>query len=212
MMHYRGMSTPSWGKQIADRLFSSQRQNKLFLSVFFIKTFHSLFRFFHEGQIQWLWAKGTPWMSCQLTAGPLLMAVAATQVPTAHQEQFCSSVSCSRTLKHVTQFHPRAAGLQPNSLWLLNIRLSKPTSSLFSFIRLWRKPSTSDHRIFHRTFWKHAEFNVKGFFWTGKWIRAVFPEVIFYLPLNKTAYNPWTLIRGYQTKRWMLIDMFTLYS
>ena len=32
--------------------------------------------------------QGTPWMSRQLIAGPLLMAVAATKVPTAHQEQF----------------------------------------------------------------------------------------------------------------------------
>ena len=32
--------------------------------------------------------QGTPWTSRQLIAGPLLMAVAATKVPTAHQEQF----------------------------------------------------------------------------------------------------------------------------
>ena len=32
--------------------------------------------------------QGTPWMSRQLIAGPLLIAVAATKVPTAQQEQF----------------------------------------------------------------------------------------------------------------------------
>ena len=32
--------------------------------------------------------QGIPWTSRQLIAGPLLMAVAATKVPTAHQEQF----------------------------------------------------------------------------------------------------------------------------
>ena len=32
--------------------------------------------------------QGSPWTSRQLIAGPLLMAVAATKVPTVHQEQF----------------------------------------------------------------------------------------------------------------------------
>ena len=45
--------------------------------------------------------QGTTWMSCQLIAGPLLMAEAARGVPTAHQEQFWGSVSCSRILRHV---------------------------------------------------------------------------------------------------------------
>ena len=41
------------------------------------------FRGGYWGQIQWLGeGQGTPWMSRQLIAGPLLMAVAATQVPT----------------------------------------------------------------------------------------------------------------------------------
>ena len=50
--------------------------------------------------------QGTPWMSCQLIAGPLLMAEAAPQVPAAYQEQFWGPVSCSRILQHVALFHP----------------------------------------------------------------------------------------------------------
>ena len=33
------------------------------------------------------------------------------RVPTAHQEQFWGSVSCSRILRHVAQSHPRGAGV-----------------------------------------------------------------------------------------------------
>ena len=47
--------------------------------------------------------QGTPWMSCQLIAGPLLMA-------SAHQEQLWGSVSCSRILRHVAQFRPGEPG------------------------------------------------------------------------------------------------------
>ena len=91
--------------------------------------------------------QGTPWMSRQLIAGPLLMAEAATQVPTAHQEQFWGSVSCSRTLRHVAQFHPRGTRIQTsdlpitsppalptelqpsNHLWIVNLPERKPTGT-----------------------------------------------------------------------------------
>ena len=43
--------------------------------------------------------QGSPWMSCQLIAGPLLMA-------SVHQEQLWGSVSCSRILRYVAQFCP----------------------------------------------------------------------------------------------------------
>ena len=49
--------------------------------------------------------QGTPWMSCQLIAGPLLMA-------SVHQEQLWGSVSCSRILQHVAQFRPGEPGLE----------------------------------------------------------------------------------------------------
>ena len=49
--------------------------------------------------------QGTPWMSCQLIAGPLLMA-------SAHQEQPWGSVSCSRILQHVAQFCPGEPGFE----------------------------------------------------------------------------------------------------
>ena len=96
--------------------------------------FRFLFRFFREGHGDVLSplfqgggllgpnpvtvgeGQGTPWMSRQLIAGPLLMAVAATQVPNAHQEQFWGSVSCSRILWHVAQFHPRGAGIRTRDL------------------------------------------------------------------------------------------------
>ena len=42
------------------------------------------------------------------------------RVPTAHQEQFWGSVSCSRILRHVAQSHPRGAGVsnqQPSDHW-----------------------------------------------------------------------------------------------
>ena len=48
--------------------------------------------------------QGTPWMSRQLIAGPLLMAEAATQGANCTSEQFWSSVSCSRILRHVFCF------------------------------------------------------------------------------------------------------------
>ena len=54
--------------------------------------------------------QGTPWMSCQLIAGPLLMA-------TAHQEQLWGSVSCSRILRHVTQFRPGEPGFELLTFW-----------------------------------------------------------------------------------------------
>ena len=55
--------------------------------------------------------QGTPWMSRQLIAGPLLMAVAATQVPTAHQEQFCGSVSIFKDTLGSCSSVSRAGGL-----------------------------------------------------------------------------------------------------
>ena len=58
--------------------------------------------------------QGTPWMSCQLIAGPLLMAVAATQ--SAHQEQLWGSVSCSRT-STCSSVSPRGAGIRLATFW-----------------------------------------------------------------------------------------------
>ena len=52
--------------------------------------------------------QGTPWTSRQLIAGLLLMA----EVPTAHQEQFWGSVSCSRILRHTAPFHPGGVGIR----------------------------------------------------------------------------------------------------
>ena len=53
-----------------------------------------------------------PWTSCQVIAWPLLMA----DVPTAHQEQFWGSISCSRILRHAAQFCPRGAGIWTSDL------------------------------------------------------------------------------------------------
>ena len=60
--------------------------------------------------------RGGYWMSCQLTAGPLLMADVRPRGPTAHQERFWGSVSCSRTPRHVAQCHPRGARIQTSDL------------------------------------------------------------------------------------------------
>ena len=55
--------------------------------------------------------QGTPWMSCQLITGPLLMA-------SAHQEQLWGSVSCSRILRHVGRFRPGEPGFELVTFWL----------------------------------------------------------------------------------------------
>ena len=72
----------------------------------------------------------TPWMSCQLIAGPLLMAVAAMEVPIAHQEQFGGSVTCSRILLHVAQSWPGEPGI-----WTSDLLVTSPQLYPLSYSR-----------------------------------------------------------------------------
>ena len=48
------------------------------------------------------------------------------KVPTAHQKQFWGSVSCSRILWHVAQFHPRGAGIRSLDELLYPLSYSRP--------------------------------------------------------------------------------------
>ena len=57
--------------------------------------------------------QGTPWTSRQLSAGPLLMAQAATQL---HIRSNFGSLSCSRILRHAAQLCPRGAEIQTSNL------------------------------------------------------------------------------------------------
>ena len=59
--------------------------------------------------------QGTPWMSCQLIAGPLLQL--PHKVPFAHQKQLWGSVSCSWILWHVAQFCPGEPGFERVTFW-----------------------------------------------------------------------------------------------
>ena len=66
------------------------------------------------GQIQFFSmgvGQGTSWMSRQLIAGPLLMAVAAST-----RCQLWGSVSCSWILRHVAQSRPGEPGFEPSNL------------------------------------------------------------------------------------------------
>ena len=65
-----------------------------------------------------LWAKARvhPGWVTSSSQGPYWWQRPPHKLPTAHQEQFWGSVSCSRILWHVAQFHPGGAGIQTSDL------------------------------------------------------------------------------------------------
>ena len=88
----------------------------------FLVTFRSVF--FCEGRgdvtaFSPLRGRRGYWDKIQLTMGeghPGWVASSMDGVPTAHQEQFWGSVSCSRILQHAAQLHPRGAGIWTSDL------------------------------------------------------------------------------------------------
>ena len=102
-----------------------------FVSFFFFSAFSvrvaGCCRFFiplrgcgaYWGQIQlYSWAKARvhpEWVASSLQ-DPYWWQWLPHKVPTAHQEQFWGSVSCSRILRHVAQSHPRGAGIRTSDL------------------------------------------------------------------------------------------------
>ena len=65
--------------------------------------------------------QGTPWTSCQLIAGPSLMAEAATQAATSGA--IWGSVSFAWSLQHEAQLSPGEPGFEPATLWSLAVLL-----------------------------------------------------------------------------------------
>ena len=124
---------------------------------YFCFPFRFLFRFFHQGRgdvtalllhfsrgllgpnpvTRWVKARVHPGWVASSSQDPYWWQRLPHRVPTAHQEQFWGTVSCSRTLQHVAQFCPGELGFESATFQslvhqLYPLRYSRPSIIIFT--------------------------------------------------------------------------------